>query len=247
MQAISTLRIITFVLFVIAIGASLFLLPLQHSLSQFLTWVQGVGPWGAVLLGAAYIPAALLFVPGSLLTLGAGFVLGVALGTVVVSIGSTLGATAAFLAGRTLARRCVEAKVSGNPKFQAIDHAVRQEGFKIVLLARLSPVFPFNLLNYTFGLTLVSLRDYVLASWIGMLPGTVMYVYLGSAVKNLADILAGRVEGGVVQHVLFGVGLVATLAVTAVVTRIGRKALSAAVASGEAEPRTRSEGKVYGA
>lgn len=247
MKTAAIFRIIALALLIGAIGVSLFLLPVQEYLSQFLAWVQGVGPWGAVLLGAVYIPASLLFVPGSLLTLGAGFVLGVVLGTVAVSIGSTLGATAAFLAGRTLARRFVEAKVSGNPKFQAIDQAVRREGFKIVLLTRLSPVFPFNLLNYAFGLTPVSLRDYFFASWIGMLPGTVMYVYLGSAVKNLADIFAGRIEGGAVQHILFGVGLVATIAVTVVITRIARKALTATIPTGESGQPTRDEEKIYGA
>ena len=229
MKPSSIFRIVTLAVLIVSIGASLFLLPTQEYLSQFLAWVQRIGPWGAVLLGAAYIPAALLFVPGSLLTLGAGFALGVGLGTVAVSIGSTLGASAAFLAGRTLARGFIEAKISHNPRFRAIDQAVKHEGFKIVLLTRLSPVFPFNLLNYAFGLTPVSLRDYFLASWIGMLPGTVMYVYLGSAAKNLADLAAGKVEGGTGQQALFGVGLLATVAVTVAVTRVAKRALTAVV------------------
>ncbi len=229
MKPSSIFRIVTLAVLIVSIGASLFLLPTQEYLSQFLAWVQRIGPWGAVLLGAAYIPAALLFVPGSLLTLGAGFALGVGLGTVAVSIGSTLGASAAFLAGRTLARGFIEAKISHNPRFRAIDQAVKHEGFKIVLLTRLSPVFPFNLLNYAFGLTPVSLRDYFLASWIGMLPGTVMYVYLGSAAKNLADLAAGKALGETGQQVLFGVGLLATVAVTVAVTRVAKRALTAVV------------------
>ena len=233
MKPSSIFRIVTLAVLIVSIGASLFLLPTQEYLSQFLARVQRIGPWGAVLLGAAYIPAALLFVPGSLLTLGAGFALGVGLGTVAVSIGSTLGASAAFLAGRTLARGFIEAKISHNPRFRAIDQAVKHEGFKIVLLTRLSPVFPFNLLNYAFGLTPVSLRDYFLASWIGMLPGTVMYVYLGSAAKNLADLAAGKVEGGTGQQALFGVGLLATVAVTVAVTRVAKRALNVVVPDGE--------------
>ncbi len=233
MKPSSIFRIVTLAVLIVSIGASLFLLPTQEYLSQFLAWVQRIGPWGAVLLGAAYIPAALLFVPGSLLTLGAGFALGVGLGTVAVSIGSTLGASAAFLAGRTLARGFIEAKISHNPRFRAIDQAVKHEGFKIVLLTRLSPVFPFNLLNYAFGLTPVSLRDYFLASWLGMLPGTVMYVYLGSAAKNLADLAAGKVEGGTGQQALFGVGLLATVAVTVAVTRVAKRALNVVVPDGE--------------
>ena len=233
MKPSSIFRIVTLAVLIVSIGASLFLLPTQEYLSQFLAWVQRIGPWGAVLLGAAYIPAALLFVPGSLLTLGAGFALGVGLGTVAVSIGSTLGASAAFLAGRTLARGFIEAKISHNPRFRAIDQAVKHEGFKIVLLTRLSPVFPFNLLNYAFGLTPVSLRDYFLASWLGMLPGTVMYVYLGSAAKNLADLAAGKALGETGQQVLFGVGLLATVAVTVAVTRVAKRALTAVVPDGE--------------
>ena len=229
MKTASIFRLVTLAVLVAAIGASVLLLPTREYLSRFLAWVQGIGPWGAVLLGAAYIPAALLFVPGSLLTLGAGFAFGVGLGTVAVSIGSTLGASAAFLAGRTLARGFIETKISSNSRFRAIDQAVKQEGFKIVLLTRLSPVFPFNLLNYAFGLTPVSLRDYFLASWIGMLPGTVMYVYLGSAAKTLADLAAGKVQGGTGQQVLFGVGLVTTVAVTVAVTRVAKRALTAVV------------------
>jgi uncharacterized membrane protein YdjX (TVP38/TMEM64 family) len=188
--------------------------------------LEGIGAWAMVLLGVAYIVACVLLIPGSLLTLVAGALFGVVRGTVVVSIASTLGATAAFLVGRYLTRDSVESRVSSNPKFQAVDSAVGEHGFKIVLLTRLSPVFHFNLLNYAFGLTRVSLRDYVLGSWIGMLPGTVMYIYLGSAFKNLAELAAGRVEGGIWGQTLFGVGLVATIVVTVFVTRIARRALA---------------------
>jgi len=218
-------RVIVGVVCVAVLVAGVLTLPVEAYLSRFLAWVQTVGPWGALILGAGYIPAALLFVPGSLLTLGAGFVFGVGVGTVAVSLGSTLGAAAAFLLGRTVARRTIEAKVAGNARFHALDQAVRREGFKIVLLMRLSPVFPFNLLNYAFGLTQVSFRDYVLASWIGMLPGTIMYVYLGSAAQNLAALSTGQATGGAERHVLFGLGLLATVVVTVFVTKLARKAL----------------------
>jgi uncharacterized membrane protein YdjX (TVP38/TMEM64 family) len=200
-------------------------LPVQQDLTRFFDWIQRLGPMGAALFAAAYVPAAVLFVPGALLTLGAGFLFGVKVGTVIVSLGSTSGATAAFLVGRTLAREWVATKVAGNPTFGAIDRAVGTEGFRMVLLTRLSPVFPFNLLNYTFGITQVSLRDYVLASWIGMLPGTIMYVYLGSAAQSLAALLSGGRRRGLAQDLLFVVGLVATVAVTVVVTRIAKRAL----------------------
>ena len=153
---------------------------------------------------------------------------------VAVSIGSTIGATTAFLAGRTLLRGLIEHKVAGDVRFRALDAAVAEQGFKIVMLTRLSPVLPFNLLNYAFGLTKVRLRDFVLASWIGMFPGTLLYVSIGSAAKSLSDVLAGRSEGSVAQKVLFGVGLVATLVVTVLMARIARKALADATAAANA-------------
>lgn len=205
--------------------AALFLLPIRDWLGAFLARAHGMGPAGPALLGAVYVVATVLFVPGSILTLGAGFLFGVVVGSITVSIAATLGACAAFLLGRTLLRGLVESKVKGSPRFAAIDRAVGREGFKIVLLTRLSPVFPFNLLNYAFGLTKVRFRDYAPASWLGMIPGTVMYVYLGSAGRSLAQIAAGEVEGGLLQRVFFVLGLAVTVAVTVFVTRIARREL----------------------
>ena len=147
---------------------------------------------------------------------------GVAWGSIYVSIGSTLGATCAFLVGRYLARNAIARRIEGNERFAAIDKAVANEGWKIVGLTRLSPVFPFTLLNYAFGLTQVKLRDYVLASWIGMMPGTVMYVYLGS----LAKAASGERTRTTGEWVLYGVGLLATIVVTVFVTRIAKRALA---------------------
>jgi uncharacterized membrane protein YdjX (TVP38/TMEM64 family) len=210
---------------VVASGASLVFLPVTAYVFALLTQIQELGPWAPVVLSAAYIPASVLIIPGSLLTLGAGFAFGLVCGTVAVSIGSTLGASAAFLVGRTLARPWIEAKVGRKPEFRAIDRAIGEQGFKIILLLRLSPAFPFNLLNYALSLTKVTFRDYVLASWIGMLPGTVVYVYLGSAGKDLAELFTGRSERGTAEKVLFFVGLVATIAVTVYVTRLAKRAL----------------------
>ncbi len=245
MKAPTTWRIVGVALLVVAIGASLAFLPAKEYLTNFLDWVRGMGAWAPVLLAAVYVVACVMFIPGSILTLGAGFLFGVILGTVTVSIGSVLGATAAFLVGRTVARRWIERKTAISPKFQAIDHAVGRQGFKIVLLTRLSPVFPFNLLNYAFGLTRVSLRDYFLASWIGMLPGTIMYVYLGSAAKSLTDLATGQVEGGPARQALFVIGLIVTIVVTVFVTRIARKALREAVPDTAADPPTITSGGAH--
>src|SRR5271155_1574466 len=194
-------------------------------LSNALDWIRGLGALAPVAFIAIYIVACVLFVPGSILTIGAGVVFGVVRGSIYVSIAATLGATSAFLIGRYLARDWVAAKLEANPRFRAIDEAVAREGWKIVGLTRLSPVFPFNLLNYAFGLTRVSLRDYFFASWAGMLPGTVMYVYIGSLAGDLAR--AGGANGVATsgQWALNLVGFAATVAVAVYVARIGAQAL----------------------
>lgn len=211
--------------------AALVGLPVRESLLGLLARIEALGPWGPVALAAAYVPACVLMLPGSLLSLGAGYLFGVGWGTLTVSVGSVAGATAAFVTGRTLARPWVESRLAGEPRFRALDAAVAREGFKIVLLARFSPVLPFNVLNYALGLTRVRLRDYVLASWIGMLPGTVLYVYLGSAAGSLAELAGGRGTAGPAERALFFVGLAATVAVTVVLARVARRALNEALAA----------------
>src|SRR5947199_7173169 len=204
-------------------------LHVQDLLKEALDWIGKLGPWGPVIFVGVYVVATVFFVPGSVLTLGAGAVFGVCLGSVCVSISATLGATAAFLVGRYLARDAIARKIEKNEKFATIDRAVADEGWKIVLLTRLSPVFPFTLLNYAFGLTRVKLSHYVLASWLGMIPGTVMYVYLGS----LVNIGAGHRQLTTGEWVLYGVGLLATVVVTVFVTRLARRALAKKIGSNE--------------
>ncbi|OGH58465.1 MAG: hypothetical protein A3G34_08330 [Candidatus Lindowbacteria bacterium RIFCSPLOWO2_12_FULL_62_27] len=164
--------------------------------------------------------------PGTVLSLAAGFLFGVWKGYLCVAAGSVAGASAAFWIGRTVGRDWVRRKVESYPRFSAVDRAVAQNGFKMVLLTRLSPVFPFNLQNFAYGITGVRFRDYVLASWIGMIPGTVMIVYVGSAMKSLAEVLTGTVQAGPGQNILFVVGLLATVAVTVFATRVAKKALN---------------------
>jgi uncharacterized membrane protein YdjX (TVP38/TMEM64 family) len=185
--------------------------------------IRDLGPLAPVIFIILYILGAILFIPGSILTIGAGVVFGLLRGAILVSIGATIGALAAFLIGRYLARDWVRAQLEGNPKFAAIDNAVGREGWKIVLLTRLSPVFPFNLLNYAFGLTAVTLRDYALATWIGITPGTVLYVYIGSLGGNLAT--AGNSPRTPAQWALNIVGLAATVAVAVYASRIASRAL----------------------
>jgi len=199
---------------------------LHDAASAVLDWAAARGRWTGVILAALWVPAAVLLVPGSVLTLGTGFLLGVGWGTLVVSIGSTLGAAAAFGVARSFLRERVRARLEGRPRFRAVDQAVAREGTKIVLLLRLSPLFPYNVQNYAFGATGISFRRYVLASWAGMLPGTLLYVYLGAGARTLAETATGRVGGGAWGGALFAAGLVATAAATWLVTRSARRALA---------------------
>ena len=204
----------------------IYFLDVQELLKLALAWISDLGPWGPVFFILLYIFATVLFIPGLIPTMAAGVLFGVPQGTVLVSISSISGATMAFLIGRYLARDWVAGKIRGNQKFEAIDVAVAQEGWKIVGLTRLSPVFPFNLLNYAFGLTQVSLKDYVLASWVGMLPGTVMYVYIGFLAGDLATLGSGERSRTPAEWVLLVVGLMATVVLTLYITRIAQRALN---------------------
>ena len=209
----------------------------QSLFQNALAWVDGLGAWGPIAFMAIYNFATVLFLPGSLLTLGGGAIFGLVQGSIYVFIAATLGATFAFLIGRYLARDAIAKKIDGNQKFKAIDEAIAKEGLKIVFLTRLSPVFPFNLLNYALGLTSVSLKDYVLGSF-GMLPGTILYVYLGSLVKDLANIgqETATVDPAAAQFQLIAkvVGLLATLGVTIYVTKVAKTALDNSVSDSAA-------------
>ena len=224
-------RIVTVVRLLALVIVAARVLPLPRYLLGFVGWLRSAGTVGLMVYVAVYIAACVLFVPGSILTLGAGFVYGVLLGAAVVWIGANLGAALAFILGRTLLRSSIEVKVKGNPRFAAIDRAVGKEGFKIVLLTRLSPVFPFNLLNYAFGLTGVGLRDYLIGTALGIVPGTVMYVYLGSLITSLTELAAGKApRGGAAKQAFYFAGLALAVIVTTYVTRIARRALSGATA-----------------
>ncbi|NCO73728.1 MAG: TVP38/TMEM64 family protein [Cyanobacteria bacterium] len=196
---------------------------LSDGLNNANNWILELGSWGAIAFIIIYIIATIFLIPGSALTLGAGLIFGVIKGTIFVSIGSVMGATVSFLIGRYFLRTWVEKQIDTQPNFKAMDKAVAQQGWKIVGLTRLSPLFPFVFLNYAFGVTQVSLRDFVFASWLGMLPGTVMYVYLGSLPKTAAAVSGGDTD--TLKLILNIIGLIATVAVTVYVTKIAQKAL----------------------
>lgn len=217
------LLLIILVVFLLLAGIKFF--HVQELLRRVLSWVADLGAWGPLIFILIYIFACVFFIPGSILTLGAGVLFGVIKGSIIVSIAATLGATCAFLVGRHIARDWVAKKIQASPKFQAMDEAVAQEGWKIVGLTRLSPVFPFTLLNYAYGLTRVSLRDYFFASWVGMIPGTIMYVYIGSLAGEIARIGSEGHSRTSAEWTLYTVGLIATAAATILITRIARAAM----------------------
>ncbi len=200
-------------------------------LPQFASWVEGLGALGPAVFVAGYAAAVVGFVPGSLLTLAGGALFGVARGVVYVFAAAVLGSTVSFLIARHLARDAVARRIEGDARFRAIDRAIGEQGRRIVFLLRLSPVFPFSLLNYALGLTRVRLVDYLIAA-VGMLPGTVLYVYLGKLGGDGAAVAGGgRTERGLADWALLGVGLAATAVVTFLITRIARRALDEATAA----------------
>lgn len=215
---------------VTVVGAAA-LFPLNRWALALVQWVQGAGVVGAGTYGLTYVLATLLMVPGAVLTAGAGFLYGPVFGTALVSPVSVVAATLAFILGRTAARSWVARRAGADSRLAAIDQAVGRDGFKIVLLLRLSPIVPYNLLNYLLGLTRIRLRDYLLASFVGMFPGTFLYVYLGSLVTSASEVMSGAwPDEGPWAQVLYWGGLVATLAVTVLITRTARRALSRALA-----------------
>ncbi|MDG2332879.1 MAG: TVP38/TMEM64 family protein [Myxococcota bacterium] len=195
-------------------------------LPEAVAWVEGLGPLGPAVFIVLYVFATVFFIPGSILTLAGGALFGLAGGLVYVFIAAFTGSSLAFLIARYGARAWVEERLGSNPQFEALDRAVAEEGLKITFLLRLSPVFPYNFLNYGLGLTRVSLRDYMIAS-LGMLPATFLYVYSGRVIGDVALLAGGASpERGAGYYALLVLGLAATVAVTAVVTRTARRALA---------------------
>jgi uncharacterized membrane protein YdjX (TVP38/TMEM64 family) len=204
---------------------------LASFIPRFAVYLETLGPWGPVIFIIGYVLATLALVPGSLLTLAAGALFGLTKGTAVAFLAATLGASAAFLVSRYVARGEVERRLGGDPRFVAIDRAISRQGRTIVLLLRLSPIFPFNLLNYALGLTQIRFLDFAIAS-IGMLPGTLLYVYYGRVAGELARLAAGiPVQRSAGSYVVLGIGLLATVMVTVLVTRTARRALHEAIGS----------------
>lgn len=217
------IRLIFAAAVVILFLAAMRLLPLGHWITQFQQWVKGIGPAGYVVYILAYILFCVLGIPASPLTIGAGAIFGFVKGSIVVVIGATLGATASFWLARTILRKKIEAATANNAKFRALDRAISREGGRIVFLVRLAPVFPFAYINFAFGLTGVSTMSYVVATFFGIIPVTLAFVYISSAAVN-----AATTDMSTTRLVINIVGGVLAVIATAFVTRVAMKAIKRA-------------------
>jgi pyruvate/2-oxoglutarate dehydrogenase complex dihydrolipoamide dehydrogenase (E3) component/uncharacterized membrane protein YdjX (TVP38/TMEM64 family) len=217
-------KIIVIAALLVAIAVGLLSLPVREWFVHFESYVSSLGPIGPIVVVLAYVVLTVFLVPGSAITIGSGTLFGLKTGLMVVVAGANLGALCSFLLARTFLRAKVARWAAANPKFSSLDRAIGRQGFKMVLLTRLSPVFPFVLLNYFLGLTSVRTGPYVLANLLGMLPATFLFVYIGAAAR---DAIAGQMDAsvGLYQQTLKYVGLLATIAVVIMVTRIARKAI----------------------
>jgi uncharacterized membrane protein YdjX (TVP38/TMEM64 family) len=220
-------RIVALVAIVITLFLAMQFLPVEQLLRSFNHWVAQMGTAGIFVFIGVYVVATVLLAPGAILTIGAGFAFGLWKGFLAVSAGATIGASLAFLIARFIARNKIEAIAQRNEKFREIDNAIGKQGAKLIFLLRLNPVIPFNLSNYLYGLTGVKFWPYALASWIGMMPGTLLYVYLGTAGKAAVSVAVGgeAVKHGWQYWTFMSVGLSATVIVTIWVTKIARDAL----------------------
>jgi uncharacterized membrane protein YdjX (TVP38/TMEM64 family) len=210
-------------LIVVALSLPAAVLPVKEWIREFVDRVQGMGVIGVIVFILAYAVATILFVPGWIFTVSSGLIYGTFAGTLIALTGAVIGASMAFLIARYFVRRRIEDVTKTNRRFAAIDEAIGKSGWKIVGLLRLSPLSPFNVSNYFYGITSISFAAYVIVSAIGMLPGTLLYAYLGAIGQT--RIVGGSIGHNKWQGVLLGVGLIATVTVTLLVSRIAKNAL----------------------
>jgi uncharacterized membrane protein YdjX (TVP38/TMEM64 family) len=210
-------------------------------LTLCLDWVQGLGPLGVAAFSVVYVTTVVLLVPATFMTLGAGATFGVPLGFPLAWGSAVAGATLSFLLGRTLVRGWVEHRLLTHPHLAALDRAVAQSGWKIVALSRLCPFFPFPLLNYAYGASRITLAQYVSATALGLIPGVLLYVWVGDALGDLVHLNVGQALGGVWQWVFYGFGLAVAALATFYITRLAQRALREQVnhSNGRARPENR--------
>ena len=210
------------VLVLLSVAASF--LPVGAWLKSLTGWFRHLGLVGAFLYIGIYAVGAVFFLPGAIFTIAAGLIFGIVGGTAVALSGATIGAGLAFLVARYLLRKRIEQYAEKNQKFAAIDQAVGKQGWKIVGLLRLSPLIPFNVSNYLYGVTSVGFWPYLLASGIGMFPGTLLFAYFGAI--GQAGLEGGGKKGhSPLEWVFLGVGLLVTIGVSIFISRLASQAL----------------------
>lgn len=199
--------------------------PLAEWLAGIERWVAAHPVAGSIAYIAATTVTGILMTPGWIPMMFAGLVFGIGPGIVYGTIGITLGATAAMLVGRTLARPWVERYIEGNDRLLAIDDALDEQAFTIVMLTRLAFVIPFNLLNYAYGATRVPVFTYATATAVGMLPVVALYAYLGTLARDVGELLSGESRPGPETWWVAGIALAVIVMVILVVRRAVRRAL----------------------
>ncbi|MGH6742940.1 MAG: TVP38/TMEM64 family protein, partial [Bradyrhizobium sp.] len=215
------------VLALIAVAVAIRRLPVAATLDALESRIDALGVWGPAVFALAYIVAVVALVPASPLTLAAGAMFGPVVGTITASLSSTVGAAASFLVARYLARDSFAGAIRQYPKFDAVDKAIGEGGWRLVALLRLSPAVPFNMQNYLYGLTRIRFWAYLLTSWIAMLPGTFMYVYLGHVGRaGVEAATGGGRQRTPAEWAMIALGLLATIGVTIYVTRLARRVMA---------------------
>ena len=214
------LKVILAAVLIAAFFVTIRVLPVGDWIERFQHWVKDLGPIGYVVYVLAYVIVCVTFLPASPMTIGAGAIFGFVEGAIVVIIGATLGATASFLLGRTIMRRRIEAMAANNAKFRALDRAIAREGGKIVFLVRLAPIFPFAYINFAFGLTGVRTLPYVVATFLGIIPVTLAFVYVADAATRTAT-----TDMDSTRLIINIAGVVIAILVTAFVTRLALRAI----------------------
>jgi uncharacterized membrane protein YdjX (TVP38/TMEM64 family) len=213
---------------VLIAGALLLLavyVPFQAWLNALFEWSQLNPNLAAWVFSALIVLAMVLMFPVSIQAMAAGFMFGLHKGLIIMCVAGLVGFTAAFLVGRTLARPWIANWVQRRPEFEAIDHAINRKGLVVVILARLAQVLPYNLLNYSLGLTSVSVRDYVVGSAVGMVPGIFMFVFIGTTATDIAAVMSGELKLGDYDIWIGGFGLLVLAGAVSVIARVARKAL----------------------
>ena len=198
---------------------------LEQALTSLLQWVDSLGTLGAIAFVAIYIIATTICIPGSIMALAGGALFGKLMGTILVFVSGFLGACCAFGLGRYLLSDWVKKQLEKNSYLKAVNRLVVTEGWKIACLLHLSPIVPFNLLNYVLGTSEITYPNFLLATSVGILPGVILYVFLGSTIGDLTMVMMGKSDSAnsTIQWVISAIGILATVALTIYLAKIARQ------------------------